>query len=358
MNASAQAVDERYKGDTTAAYDSRRPRSTRPLDGTANNSQAANELAETLKRIVASATMLLDVRSCWIAGIDPANSTLIPIAALSQEAPEAARLRAALHLRVASWVIAHRIFALINNVLSDPRCQGPGYSLGGSMLCLPLFSGRQLLGTITVSSSSPGTFDQQAFHVLQVLADQTALAISRARQIEASHRQARQLDVFQDVARAVTSTQDALQVLRSIVIEIRRLVFCDEAVIFAFAEEVQELRAVVRLGAYKAESEDLRIPISDKQSVAAWVAQKRRPILHDPGGRVFLGRVTQELLGGDDLAVLGVPLLSKNQLKGVAMLTRFTSFDAGELHTIQGLSSSIIIALERLSVQDAITETS
>lgn len=358
MNASARAVDERYKGDTTTAYAFRKAKSTRPLHDTANNSQAANELAETLKRIVASATTLLDVRSCWIAGIDPSNNTLIPIAALSQEAPESARLRAALHQRVAGWVIDHRVSALIHNVLSDPRCQGPGRALGGSMLSAPLLSGQQLLGTITVSSPSPGAFDRQASQVLQVLADQTVLAISKARHIEASHQQARQLGAFEDVARALTSIQNASQVLQAIVIEIRRLVFCDEAVIFAFAEEAQELRAVVRLGAYRATSEVLRIPINDKQSVAAWVAQRRRPILHDPGGRVFLGRVTQELLGGDDLAVLGVPLLAKDQLKGVVMLTRFTPFDMGELRTIQHLSTIIVTALEHLSSQDALPEIS
>jgi GAF domain-containing protein len=351
MNASVQSVGERSKGDTTAGYTLKSARPTRPVYGAVSSNQAVNELTETLKRTMASATTLLGVRTCWIAGLDPASRRLIQIAALSQDAAELSHIRSALHQRVASWVMTNRVSALINNMLSDPRCQGPGPALSGSMLSVPLLSGQQLLGTITVFSPTTGVFHQQALMMLQILADQTILAISKARQIEASQQQAQELAAFLDMAKAITSALDTQQMLHTVLAGIRRLVSCDEAVIYSAAEEVQELRAVARLGGHKAQLEKLRVPIGDKQSIAAWVAQNRRPILHEPGGRVFVGRITEELLGEDDLALLGAPLIARDQLRGVLMLGRFTPFDATELRVVLNLSSIVAIAVEHVDVQ-------
>jgi len=344
MNVSVQAADVRSKG-----YTLRKPTTTRLLDGPVKN-QAINELAETLKRIMASATALLDARNCWITGLDPASQKLIPIASLPQEGSETSRLRSAQHQRVAEWVVAHRIPALINDTLSDPRCQRPNLGLGGSLLCAPLLSGQQLFGTIAVASPSLAAFQPQSLTLLQILADQTILAISKARQVEASQQQAQELAAFLDVAKAMTSTVDASQILRTIVVGIRRLVSCDDVVIFGVAEAAQELRAVARLGVSEDGLEDLRISIHDKQSIAAWVAQKRRPIIQTPGGRLFVGRVTGILLGEDDLALLSAPLLSKDHLHGVVLLTRFIPFEASELRIVLNLCNLVAIAMEHVPI--------
>jgi GAF domain-containing protein len=222
--------------------------------------------------------------------------------------------------------------------------------LGGSLLCVPLLSGHQLFGTIAVASPSLAAFQTQAITFLQILADQTILAISKARQIEASQQQAQELAAILDVAKAMTSTVEASQILRTIVVGIRRLVSCDDVVIFGIAEQAQELRAVARLGVSEDNLEDLRISIHDKQSIAAWVAQNRRPIIQAPGGRLFLGRVTGILLGEDDLAVLSAPLLSKDHLHGVVLLTRFIPFEASELRIVLNLCNLVAIAMEHVPI--------
>lgn len=340
MNVSAQATNVRSTVDSI-----RRPKTTRLLVSAVKN-QAVNELAETLKRIMNSAATLLNARHCWIIGLDPVSQKLIPIASLPQDASEVNRIRLMLHQRVAEWVTSNRVAALVNNTSSDFRCQGPGPSLEGSILCVPLLSGQQVLGTIAVASASLGAFQQHALPLLQLLADQTILAISKARQIEASQQQAQELAAHLDVAKAMTSTLDTRQILRTIVLGIRRLVSCDDVVIFGFAEATKELRAVARLEMGETELEDLRVSIYDKQSVAAWVAQKRRPLMQAPGSRVFVGRVTGILLGDDDLALLGAPLLSRDRLLGVLLLTRFTPFDASELRIMLNLCNIVALAME------------
>ncbi|HLV97862.1 MAG TPA: GAF domain-containing protein [Ktedonobacterales bacterium] len=350
MNASAQAVGKYNRTGVPAEHGAKSSKLTRPVYAVAPGNQGVNELSETLKRIMASATALLGVRNCWITGLDLASQKLITIAALSQDTAEESHLRLAMQQRIASWVTTNRVPALINDILHDPRCQTSGPFLGGSMLCVPLLSGQQILGTITVSNPFPGSFNQQALMILQLLADQTILAISKARQIEAAHQQAHELAIVLDMAKAMTSTLETRQIMSALVTGIRRLVPCDEAVIFGFAEQAQELRAVARLGARGFDLEDLRISLRDKQSVAAWVAQNRRPIIQAPGGRMFVGRITGVLLGEDDLALLGVPLLSKEQLRGVVLLGRFPPFNTNELHTMLNMSNMIAIALEQISI--------
>ena len=353
MNATARAVDGFNRGDTTArrAIQEPKPTLTRPVQRVTSSSQAIHELTETLKRIMASATSLLSVPNCWIAGMDGPHQKLITVASLSQETPEAQRIRSSQYYAIAQWVTSQRLPALINNTLKDPRCKVPGRPLGGSILCVPLLSGQQVFGTITVSSSSPDAFQQQSLMILQVLADQTILAISKARQIEASQQQAQELATFLDVARAITATLTTAQMLQAVIAGIRRLVSCDEAVIFGFVEEKQELRALTRLATDTTQLGSMRVSLYDKQSQVAWVAQNRRPLLQELGGRVFAGRVTQELLGQDDMALLGVPLLSQEHLRGVIMLGRFTDFDPSDLRIVQNLSNIIALAMEHVDVQ-------
>ena len=89
-----------------------------------------------------------------------------------------------------------------------------------------------------------------------------------------------------------------------------------------------------------------------KQSIAAWVAQKRRPIIQAPGGRLFVGRVTGILLGEDDLALLSAPLLSKDHLHGVVLLTRFIPFEASELRIVLNLCNLVAIAMEHVPIPE------
>lgn len=64
MNASAQAVGEQNRGGAAAGYALRSSRPTRPVYGSARDNQVVSELTETLRRIMASATALLGVRTC------------------------------------------------------------------------------------------------------------------------------------------------------------------------------------------------------------------------------------------------------------------------------------------------------
>ncbi len=321
---------------------------------TSSGPSMADDLADALNRVVANAAELLKVRNCSLAMMEPTNSNLVTI--VSVQAPPKGQRRARFHLNegVAGWVAANLSPAIIDDVSIDSRFKALGpYSIG-SMICAPLMSGQQLLGTITASSSELNAFNDQSLKILQMFAEQAVFAISKVRQMAEALQQTGQLAALLDVSRAMTSTLDARQIFRAIVAGIRRLVRCDDAMIFGYDEGEQELRIVAGMGLRSARLSDVRIHVSDSQSIAAWVAQKRRPLLHAPGEHSGVGQVTEAFLAGDDLALLSVPLMSKERLRGVVTLARPYPFDSGDLRAMLNLSNIVATALENAGLYQAV----
>lgn len=351
MNPSGQRAEERRNEGTSP-----------PPEGTANGAtpapqtgnRSAKDLAETMHRIIEHAAALLEASNCSLAVLEPAGSTLITVASLYQDGRAARRPRFRLNEGVAGWVAANQKAAILENVATDPRFKETGSYPIGSMVCAPLLSGQQLLGTITVSSPKLGAFNEESLRLLEVFAEQAVFAITKARQMEEALLQTGQLAALLDVSRAMTSTLDTRQVFRAIVAGLRRLVRCDDAMIFAFDEASQELGVVAVMGLRSTRLRDMRIPLSDPQSLAALVAQTLRPVLHAPGERGGMGQITEAFLAGDDLALLAVPLLSKERLRGVVTLARATPFDSNDLRAMMNLSSIIATALENAALYQAV----
>ena len=325
-----------------------------PNHGSGAGHTMADDLSEALQRIVVNAASLLEVRNCSLALMEPTSSILVTIASLQPPPPGQRRTRFRLNEGIAGWVAANLTPVIVNDVTTDPRFKPLGpYSIG-SMICAPLLSDQQLLGTITASSPAPGTFTAQSLRILQTFAEQAVFAISKVRQMAEALQQTGQLKTLLDVSRAMTSTLDARQIFRAIVAGIRRLVRCDDAMIFGFDEVEQELRLIAGMGLRSARLSETRIRMGDNQSIAAWVAQKRRPLLHSPGEHGGMGHVTEAFLAGDDLAILSVPLLSKERLRGVVTLARPYPFDSSDLRAMLNLSNIIATALENSGLYEAV----
>ncbi|MGZ3599855.1 MAG: ATP-binding protein, partial [Ktedonobacterales bacterium] len=85
------------------------------------------------------------------------------------------------------------------------------------------------------------------------------------------------------------------------------------------------------------------------RSIAAWVAKNRRARLSAPQISE-VGEVTEAFLAGDDLALLCVPLVSKDQLRGVIMLAREDAFSPSELGVMLNLSNIVAATLENVQL--------
>ena len=302
-------------------------------------------LDDHYRRLVERAALLVGASRASLGVLDPTTQTLSLVASFAQRLTGPIQVGLYTHERIARWAIEHRGYVAIDNLANDPRAQTPYGSASGSLLCVPLLAGQQGIGAITVSSPSLGAFRPPHLTLLELLADMAAITVLQARQIEATSRQTQHLGTLFDLSRRLNSANSSQRVFALAVAGIRRLVHCEEAVIFNHRAEEKVLLGVAGLGVESALLAERRIRLNDPQSVTAWVAQQRRPLLHSAGARAFVGPATETLMTKRDMALLAVPLLAEERLWGVITLARQPAFTNSELRTMLTLSSMIAPAL-------------
>lgn len=302
-------------------------------------------LDEHYRHLIERAATLVGASRASLGVLDPTTQTLALVAAYAQRltGPIQASLHA--HERIARWAIEHRNYFVIHNLASDARIQTFDATASGSLLCVPLIGGQQAVGAITLSSPALSAFRPQHLSLIELIADMAAITVLQARQIESTSRQTQHLTTLFDLSRRLNNATTAQRVFALAVAGIRRLVRCEEAVIFNHRAEDETLAAVAGLGVESAQLAERRIRLNDPQSVTAWVAQQRRPLLHSIGARAFVGPATETLMTKRDMALLAVPLVAEERLWGVITLARQQAFTNSELRMMLTLCSMIAPAL-------------
>jgi signal transduction histidine kinase/PAS domain-containing protein len=111
---------------------------------------------------------------------------------------------------LAGWVARHRQSALVFDTAEDGRW----YNLPEdpiavrSALCVPIFSGATLVGTLTLVHSRVGYFAAQHRDFIQAAADQMALAVRNAQIFDARSRMADRQTMLYEVLRTVSGQLD------------------------------------------------------------------------------------------------------------------------------------------------------
>jgi GAF domain-containing protein len=323
----------------------RRPNTNYALD--TSEHQAIKHLDTYMKRLVERAAALVGAPRASLAVTDPARQTLITIAAYAQDPGGLRQATLNLHDGIARWVAARRVSTVIEDLALDSRVLELNTMAVGSLLSTPLLVGQQFVGALTVSSPSISAFRPPHLRLLEALVEMAGVAILQHRQLESTTQQAQQLHIQLELARALSVTQDTQALFSVAVSGIRRLVRCEEAVIFTHDVSTNELYGTAGFGHQSAQLAERRIPLDDPQSVTAWVAQQRRPLLHSSNARAFVGPITEALASQQEMSLLSVPLLFQNQLWGVITLARPLAFETGDLRVMLAVCGLLAPALAR-----------
>ena len=86
-----------------------------------------------------------------------------------------------------------------------------------TQLALPIFTGDQVWGVLTLVSAEPRAFDGDQLTLLQGVAHQVGLAVSRARLFEEAQEKTRRLETLTRLAQGLTATLSGDQVLERVV---------------------------------------------------------------------------------------------------------------------------------------------
>ncbi|NWG19625.1 MAG: SpoIIE family protein phosphatase [Chloroflexi bacterium] len=212
-----------------------------------------------------------------------------------------------------------------------------------SGIYVPLIDGGKVIGTISIQSYHPYVFDADDMRMLSLLADQAAVAISKARAFAAANERAIQLQAIQDVSERIAAILDLDQLLASVVRLIRERFGYHTVHIFLL-----EARERLRFGASTVEGQALdglrqltlqlgegivgSVALTGQPALINDVAADARYVPYDPNTR----------------AELAVPLRYADQVIGVLDIQSAEPgrFQQSDLFVTRTLADQVAVAVE------------
>ncbi len=220
-----------------------------------------------------------------------------------------------------------------------------------SGIYVPLIAGEDVIGSISVQSYHPNAFDANDLRLLSLIADQAAVAITRARAFHQAKQRAIQLQAIHEVSEQITAILNLDELLPSVVRLIREHFGYHPVHIFTIEPEANliRFRATTAEPAQAAglDSDPLRLG----QGVVGSAALSRVPVL--------VGDVQQDPRYIQDSQAtrseLAVPLRIGEQVIGVldVQSDKVDDFDADDLFVMQTLAGQIAVAIDSANTYTA-----
>jgi signal transduction histidine kinase len=263
------------------------------------------------------------------------------------------------HLKVGQegligWVAANSQPACVNDVSQDNRYLSvEALPNTHSELTLPLRMGGTMLGVLDLQSNQVNAFRADDVPVLQLLADQVAIAINNASLYEAEKAHRTLEENLQRIGRALTSTLDLSEVLDLILSHLDEIVPYDRAAVMLRHNE--ELEFVAARGfPFGSQPLQLRIPITGDDGIYPQIYRTQRALAIDD----VLSRPDWQQVPGLPQARswLGIPLIRSNEVIGMLSLTRETPtpYNEYEVNLATAFAGQAAIALENARLYERV----
>jgi serine phosphatase RsbU (regulator of sigma subunit)/putative methionine-R-sulfoxide reductase with GAF domain len=212
-----------------------------------------------------------------------------------------------------------------------------------SGIYVPLLNGETVIGSISIQSYQPRTFDTDDMRVLSLIADQAAVAIAKARAFDDARQRAIQLQAIHEVSERITAILDLDELLPSVVRLIREHFGYHPVHIFTL-EDAEHLifRASTAEGVALANVSTGRLPLG--KGLVGSAAKQAQPLIVDDV------RKDTRYIGDDSLtrSELAVPLRFGDQIIGVLDLQSqdICRFGKRDLFVMQTMADQIAVAIE------------
>jgi PAS domain S-box-containing protein len=327
----------------------RRLRETETLSAITATLARSLDLDQVLQAIMDSVPRLIpDSNSGVIHLVDQATRKLIPRATLTPEVNIQEELEMSVGEGIAGLAAQEKRPINVPNVEEDAHFLPSDIPTSKkSLLAAPLISDGDCIGTLSLNSDQVGAFNAEDERLLTTLAAQAALAVRNARLHQEIQRRVEELTFLNRVGRAVTSSLDLEQILRTVMEETARVLKIEAGSILLLDEESGELVFEAAVGPRAKEMKGLRLPLG--QGIAGWVAQEGQPLLvadvrEDP--RFYPG--IDEAIGFVSRSVLAVPLKARGTVIGVIEAVNKTEGDfvQEDMALLSAMARSAAIAIE------------
>lgn len=213
-----------------------------------------------------------------------------------------------------------------------------------SGIYVPLIAGSEVIGSISVQSYQPNAFGAGDLRMLSLIADQAAVAITRARAFHEARVRAVQLQAIHEVSERITAILNLDELLPAVVTLIHEHFGYQPVHIFTLDPDGERIRfrASTATGTQLEQIRSLNLSLG--HGIVGTAAQEGKPILVDDVQRD--PRYVQDSQA--TCSELAVPLVVGQQVLGVLDLqSELTAdFDADDLFVMRTLADQIAIAID------------
>jgi sigma-B regulation protein RsbU (phosphoserine phosphatase) len=241
---------------------------------------------------------------------------------------------------------------LVNDTKAEPTYI-PSLAAIRSELAVPLIFKGRLIGVIDLEALEPDFFNDSHVNLLELLANRMALAIENARLYRRSVRQARTLQLLNEISRELSSVLVLNELLRKIGTLTKRLVDYHRFGILLADEQAQAFNAVISL------KQDERMPerstVNFGQGIVGAAASLRKPVVvpdvaKDPRYICVNPETRSELT---------VPLIYRDRVIGVIDLEspHLNYFTDDHVRILSTLAPQIAIAIENARLYERVARS-
>ncbi|NOH02889.1 MAG: GAF domain-containing protein [Chloroflexi bacterium] len=206
----------------------------------------------------------------------------------------------------------------VPDVAGDPDYL-PNWKAARSEMVIPLKVGADVIGALDVQSPNPAAFREEDERLMTIFAERAALALERTRLNEKTIKQLERLAALRVIDLAISSSFDLWLTLNTVLEQVVEQLGVDAASILLFKPESGRLEFAPGRGFRTRRIEASSVRPGEGYAGAVAVERRVMHIRNINAARDQFAR--QGLLEGENfVSYVGVPLITKGELKGVLEL--------------------------------------
>jgi GAF domain-containing protein len=254
---------------------------------------------------------------------------------------------------IVGWVTENARARVADDVTADPMHKpNPLLPATRAELGIPLRIGETVIGALDVQSTLPYAFTPDDITILQVIADQIAIAVENARLFSTTREYLSRHRSLYQVTTAAASSTSLDNALFSAAQGLRVTMNGARVALFLLSPEKDMLVVRAHSGFNSREVENMQVPLG--QGVQGWVASNRQPSLvaSTAADSRYL------MIDPDIQSELCVPLIHRDELLGVLDIQspHFSAFSEDDVQLMGTVAGSLAAIMSSTVLFEQVTQ--
>ncbi|MEN8172343.1 MAG: PAS domain S-box protein [Chloroflexota bacterium] len=200
-----------------------------------------------------------------------------------------------------------------------------------SWIGVPLLVGEQPLGMIAIDKAEFEFYTEEHAEIAMSFAAQAAIAMKNAQLFDDERLAREEAQTLQAATQAMSSSLNLLDVLNTIISELRTVVPYDSCSVLRLNEDNIEIIAGAGFENWEAIN-GLSFPLDEKDNPSTLVVNTRQPVIVDDVSAAYVSFQHEDIIPIQIKSWLGVPLLIEGQPLGVIAVDKFEAAFFNESH--------------------------